>query len=90
MQVKLHHWVVSEPDRRFDNVVNLVHHPDFLTVALGTGAGKQRCLGCRSGPGQPWVSPATIAEDDQVEEFLGHVPYLCSAAGAGAVDPEAE
>jgi hypothetical protein len=33
MQRKLHHWAVSEPDRRFDDVFNLVHHPDFLTVA---------------------------------------------------------
>ncbi|MGY2093625.1 hypothetical protein [Nocardia gipuzkoensis] len=33
MQRKLHHWAVDDPDRLFDDVFNLVHHPDFLTVA---------------------------------------------------------
>jgi hypothetical protein len=33
MQCKLHHWAVADSGRRFDDVFNLVHHPDFLTVA---------------------------------------------------------
>lgn len=33
MQRKLHHWAVDDSDRCFDDVFNLVHHPDFLTVA---------------------------------------------------------
>jgi hypothetical protein len=33
MQPKLHHWAVEDCDRRFDDVFNLVQHPDFLTVA---------------------------------------------------------
>src|SRR5665647_2741605 len=33
MQRKLHHWAVDDSDRLFDDVFNLVHHPDFLTVA---------------------------------------------------------
>ena len=33
MQTKLHHWAVDDPDRRFDDLYNLIYHPDFLTVA---------------------------------------------------------
>lgn len=33
MQRKLHHWAVDETDRCFDDLYNLVHDPDFLTVA---------------------------------------------------------
>ena len=31
MQRKLHHWAVDDGGRRFDDVFNLVHHPDFLS-----------------------------------------------------------
>jgi len=71
MQVKLHHWAVSDPDRRFDDVFNLVAHPDFLTVAWKRVRGNK---GARTA-GVDRVSPATIAEDDQVE-FLGQVREL--------------
>jgi len=33
MQTKLHQWAISEPDRCFDDVFNLVYDPAFLTVA---------------------------------------------------------
>jgi|SRR5664279_458541 RNA-directed DNA polymerase len=69
MQCKLHHWAVSDPDRRFDDVFNLVHHPDFLTVAWNRVRGNK---GARTA-GVDRVSPASIAEDDDVMEFLGQV-----------------
>jgi len=76
MQIKLHHWAVSDPGRRFDDVFNLVHHPDFLTVAWARVRGNK---GARTA-GVDRVSPATIAEDDQVEEFLGQVRELLRSA----------
>ena len=33
MQAKLHLWAAKDPGRRFDDLFNLVYHPDFLTVA---------------------------------------------------------
>ncbi len=33
MQTKLHHWAVGDPDRRFDDLYNLVYDPAFLVVA---------------------------------------------------------
>jgi RNA-directed DNA polymerase len=33
MQTKLHQWAVSDPDRRFDDVYNLIYDPAFLVVA---------------------------------------------------------
>jgi RNA-directed DNA polymerase len=33
MQSKLHRWAVGDPDRRFDDLYNLVHDPAFLVVA---------------------------------------------------------
>jgi RNA-directed DNA polymerase len=33
MQTKLHHWAADDPGRRFDDLFNLIYHPDFLTVA---------------------------------------------------------
>ena len=69
MQRKLHHWAVSDADRRFDDVFNLVHHPDFLTVAWERVRGNK---GARTA-GVDRVSPASIAEDGEVVEFLGQV-----------------
>ena len=69
MQCKLHQWAVSDPDRRFDDVFNLVHHPDFLTVAWNRVRGNK---GGRTA-GVDRVSPAAIAEDGDVVELLGQV-----------------
>ncbi len=33
MQRKLHQWAVADPDRRFDDLFNLVYDPAFLVVA---------------------------------------------------------
>ena len=33
MQTKLHQWAISDPDRCFDDLYNLVHDPAFLVVA---------------------------------------------------------
>jgi RNA-directed DNA polymerase len=33
MQTKLHQWATSDPDRRFDDLFNLVYDPAFLVVA---------------------------------------------------------
>jgi RNA-directed DNA polymerase len=33
MQMKLHQWAIDDPDRRFDDLGNLVYDPSFLVVA---------------------------------------------------------
>ena len=33
MQAKLHQWATADPDRRFDDLFNLVYDPAFLVVA---------------------------------------------------------
>jgi hypothetical protein len=33
MQTKLHQWAISDPDRCFDDLFNLVYDPAFLVVA---------------------------------------------------------
>jgi RNA-directed DNA polymerase len=33
MQTKLHQWAISDPDRRFDDIYNLLYDPAFLVVA---------------------------------------------------------
>ena len=33
MQTKLHQWAISNPDRCFDDLFNLVYDPAFLVVA---------------------------------------------------------
>jgi RNA-directed DNA polymerase len=33
MQTKLHQWATDDPGCRFDDLFNLVCHPDFLTIA---------------------------------------------------------
>jgi RNA-directed DNA polymerase len=69
MQCKLHHWAVVDSGRRFDDVFNLVHHPDFLTVAWDRVRGNK---GARTA-GVDRVSPASITEGAQTVEFLGQV-----------------
>ena len=39
MQTKLHCWAVTDGDRRFDDLYNLVCDPAFLTVAWQRVAG---------------------------------------------------
>ena len=69
MQCKLHHWAADDCGRRFDDVFNLVHHPDFLTVAWDRVSGNK---GARTA-GVDRVTPASIAEGAEVVKFLGQV-----------------
>ncbi|WP_331718603.1 hypothetical protein OG985_49405 (plasmid) [Streptomyces sp. NBC_00289] len=66
IQTKLHQWAVGDPDRRFDDLYNLVHHPDFLTVAWERVRGNK---GARTA-GVDRVIPAFIAADADIVAFL--------------------
>ena len=69
MQRKLHHWAVDDSDRCFDDVFNLVHHPDFLTVAWERVPGDR---GARSA-GVDRLAPASITGDAETVAFLGRL-----------------
>lgn len=69
MQRKLHHWAVEDSDRRFDDVFNLVHHPDFLTVAWERVRGN---TGARSA-GIDGLVPASVSGECETVEFLSLV-----------------
>jgi RNA-directed DNA polymerase len=69
MQRKLHHWAVEDSGRLFDDVFNLVHHPDFLTVAWERVQGNK---GARSA-GVDLLAPASIVGDAEIVAFLGQV-----------------
>lgn len=69
MQCKLHHWAVEDSGRLFDDVFNLVYHPDFLTVAWGRVQGNK---GARSA-GVDGLAPASIVGDGEIVAFLGQV-----------------
>src|SRR5665811_919139 len=79
MQCKLHQWAVGDPGRRFDDVFNLVYHPDFLTVAWERVAGNK---GARTA-GVDRVSPASIAEGAEVVEFLEQVRLCVRTTNTG-------
>lgn len=67
MQTKLHHWATDDPGRRFDDLFNLVAHPDFLTVAWERVS---RNKGARTA-GVDGVAPALLAASpDVVAAFL--------------------
>jgi RNA-directed DNA polymerase len=67
MQTKLHQWATEDPGRKFDDLFNLVYHPDFLTVAWERVRGNK---GARTA-GVDGVAPALIAVDpDIVVAFL--------------------
>lgn len=67
MQTKLHHWATGDPGRRFDDLFNLVCHPDFLTVAWERVKGNK---GARTASVDR-VAPALIAASpDIVAAFL--------------------
>jgi len=56
IQTKLHQWATDSPDRRFDDLFNLVCDPAFLTVAWGRVRGNR---GARSA-GVDGVAPRSI------------------------------
>lgn len=66
MQAKLHQWAAGDPGRRFDDLYNLIHHPDFLAVAWERVSGNK---GARS-PGVDRVIPAAISSEADVTAFL--------------------
>jgi RNA-directed DNA polymerase len=71
MQAKLHQWAVAGPDRRFDDLFNLVYDPAFLVVAWARVRGNR---GARTA-GVDGVVPRSIvfsagAMLDQLREDL--------------------
>ncbi|MGH3812843.1 MAG: group II intron reverse transcriptase/maturase [Pseudonocardiaceae bacterium] len=66
MQAKLHLWAIKDPGRRFDDLFNLVYHPDFLTVAWDRVRGNK---GARTA-GVDRVIPAFICDDADIVAFL--------------------
>jgi RNA-directed DNA polymerase len=66
MQTKLHQWAVEDLDRRFDDLYNLVCHPDFLTVAWERVRGNK---GARTA-GVDRIVPAFLADEADVVAFL--------------------
>jgi len=66
IQAKLHRWAAADPDRRFDDLFNLVHDPATLIVAFDRVAGNR---GARSAG----VDGLTVAD---VEEQMGAAGFL--------------
>ncbi len=66
MQAKLHLWAIQDPGRRFDDLFNLVYHPDFLAVAWDRVRGNK---GARTA-GVDRVVPAFISDDADVAALL--------------------
>ncbi|MFV2199145.1 hypothetical protein [Nocardiopsis sp. LOL_012] len=66
MQTKLHLWAAEDPGRRFDDLYNLIHRPDFLTVAWDRVRGNK---GART-PGVDRVIPAFISNEADLTAFL--------------------
>jgi RNA-directed DNA polymerase len=56
MQTKLHQWAMVDPDRRFDDVANLVYDPAFLVVAWSRVRGNK---GARTA-GVDGIAPRSI------------------------------
>jgi RNA-directed DNA polymerase len=68
MQAKLHCWAAGDPGRRFDDLFNLVCHPDFLTVAWERVRGNK---GARTA-GVDRVIPRFISDNADIVAFLGN------------------
>jgi RNA-directed DNA polymerase len=68
MQAKLHRWAADDPGRRFDDLFNLVCHPDFLTVAWERVRGNK---GARTA-GVDRVIPRFISDYADIAAFLGN------------------
>ena len=66
IQAKLHRWANGDPERRFDDLFNLVTDPAFLLVAWDRVRGNR---GSRTA-GVDGRTAAAIAEDTGVEMFL--------------------
>jgi RNA-directed DNA polymerase len=71
MQTKLHQWAMADPNRRFDDIANLVYDPAFLVVAWSRVRGNK---GARTA-GVDGVAPRSAALDagallDRLREAL--------------------
>jgi RNA-directed DNA polymerase len=66
MQTKLHQWAAADPGRRFDDLFNLICHPDFLTVAWERVRGNK---GARTA-GVDRVIPVFISGEATIQAFL--------------------
>ena len=62
----LHRWAAADPDRRFDDLFNLVHDPATLLVAFDRVAANR---GART----PGVDGLTVAD---VEQVIGASGFL--------------
>ena len=67
MQTKLHQWAIRDPDRRFDDLFNLVYDPAFLVVAWSRVRGNK---GGRTA-GVDGIVPRSLAID--TGGFLGEL-----------------
>jgi RNA-directed DNA polymerase len=66
MQTKLHRWATDDPGRRFDDLFNLVYHPDFLAVAWER---VKRNKGARTA-GVDRIAPALVAASPDIVAAL--------------------
>lgn len=66
MQTKLHQWAADDPGRRFNDLFNLIYHPDFLTVAWERVRGNK---GARTA-GVDRVRPMFVTDPAEVAAFL--------------------
>src|ERR1700728_585210 len=69
MQAKLHRWAAADPDRRFDDLFNLVHDPATLLAAFARVAGNQRA----NTPGVDGVTAAWVGKTVGVPGVPGDV-----------------
>ncbi|MDQ2846688.1 MAG: group II intron reverse transcriptase/maturase [Actinomycetota bacterium] len=80
MQTKLHRWAVADPDRRFDDLFNLVHDPATLLVAFARVAGN-------SGANTPGVDGLTAGHVEQVVGVSGFLDDLRAQVKDGSFRP---
>ena len=66
IQTKLHQWATDDPDRRFDDLYNLVYDPAFLVVAWARVRGNR---GARIGRGGRAIA-RYVDRRARREEFL--------------------
>src|ERR671929_1454018 len=69
IQTKLHRWAIEDPDRRFDDLYNLVCDPGFLLVAWDRVRGNK---GARTA-GVDGRTAVSIQVEVGVERFLGRL-----------------
>ncbi|MBC7558674.1 MAG: group II intron reverse transcriptase/maturase [Dermatophilaceae bacterium] len=69
MQTKLHQWAAADPDRRFDDLFNLVHDPATLSLAFARVAGN---AGAHT-PGVDRMTVRAIGDDVGIEAFLADI-----------------